>query len=134
MIADTDFFIDLMRSKRQHHEAAVRKLAVLDAGGAKIGMTAVTRFELSSGIEQFVRPDEERNRVRRLVRAYPTYPLEGAAADWAGEIYGALRAKGTAIGVADALIAAMALAIGEPLLTRNLREFARVQGLQIEGY
>jgi tRNA(fMet)-specific endonuclease VapC len=134
MIADTDFFIDIMHAKRQFHEAAVRKLEDLETGGIKIGMTAVTRFELSSGIEQFVRPDEERNRVRRLVRAYPTYSLEGGVADRAGEIYGSLRAAGTSIGVADALIAATALATGETLVTRNRKDFARVQGLRIEGY
>jgi tRNA(fMet)-specific endonuclease VapC len=134
MIADTDFFIDIMRSRRQHHEAAVRKLEDLDSTGVKIGMAAVTRFELSSGIEQFVRPQEERDRVRRLVRAYPTYPLEGAAADRAGEIYGSLSVRGTPIGVADALIAGTALTHGETLLTRNRKHFGRVPGLPIEAY
>jgi tRNA(fMet)-specific endonuclease VapC len=134
MIADTDFFIDIMRSKRQHHDVAVRKLEELDAGGIKISMAAITRFELSSGIEQFVRPDEERARVRRLVRAYPTLPLEGATADRSGEIYGFLRARGTTIGVADALIGATALVYGESVLTRNRKHFSRIQGLQIETY
>lgn len=134
MIADTDFFIDVMRSRRQHHRAAVHKMEELEAGGVKIGMTAVTRFELSSGIQQFVRPDEERSRVLRLVRAYPAYPVEGEDADRAGEIHGSLMAAGTPIGVADALIAATALSRGETLLTRNRKHFARVPGLRIEGY
>ena len=134
MIGDTDFFIDLMHAGRAHHGDAVRKATELEGQGVRIAMTAITRFELATGIEQFFRPVEEREKVGRLVRAYPTYVLDGPAADHAGAVYGSLRARGTAIGAADALIAAIALENREPLLTRNHKDFSRVESLSIVTY
>jgi tRNA(fMet)-specific endonuclease VapC len=42
-----------------------------------------------------------------------------------------LEAQGTPIGAVDTMIAGVALAHGLILVTRNVREFERVQGLQI---
>ena len=97
-------------------------------------MTAVTRTELQVGIELFARPEQERAAVQALLAAYPTYPLDGASADVAGRIYGGLRARGTPIGIMDAMIAAIALERREELLTRNRREFSRVEGLILVPY
>ena len=72
MIGDTDFFIDLMHTRRIHHVAAVEKAKELESQGVRIAMTALTRFELSVGIAQFVEPAKEREKVRRLIHAYPT--------------------------------------------------------------
>lgn len=49
-------------------------------------------------------------------------------------MFRALKAAGTLIGANDMWIAATALAHGQPLLTRNAREFTRVPGLQVESY
>ena len=134
MIGDTDFFLDLMQTRRAHHVAAVERARELESQGVRIVMTAITRFELSAGIAQFVEPAKEREKVRRLIRAYPTYALDGPAGDHAGAIHGTLRARGMALGTADSLIAAIALENREPLLTRNRKDFSRVQGLTIETY
>ncbi len=72
--------------------------------------------------------------VQALVAAYPTYPLDGTSADRAGTIHGSLRAKGAGIGILDAMTAAIALERGEELLTRNRREFSRVDGLNVVTY
>ena len=50
MIGDTDFFVDLMRQRSAHHARAVAKIPELESRGIRIAMTAVTRFELASGI------------------------------------------------------------------------------------
>ena len=88
MIGDTDFFIDLMHARRTHHGNAVQKATELESQGVRIAMTAITRFEVSTGVEQFVRPAEEREKVGSLIRAYPTYALDGPAADRAGALSG----------------------------------------------
>jgi tRNA(fMet)-specific endonuclease VapC len=58
--------------------------------------------------------------------------------DQAANAYGALRttleAQGTPIGPLDKLIAAHALALQATLVTNNVREFARVPGLNVEDW
>ncbi len=134
MIGDTDFFIDLMRRRSAHHAKAVAKVRELEARGLRIAMTAMTRFELASGIMGSLEPAREREKVLRAVESFPAYPLDGPSADRAGALYGTLRGRGAGIGPADALIAGIALENGEPLLTRNLADFRRVEGLVLETY
>ena len=58
--------------------------------------------------------------------------------DQAGLIHGRIRAqlaeRGTPIGPNDLLIAAITLANDLTLVTHNIREFNRVEGLQIEDW
>lgn len=134
MIGDTDFFIDLMHAGRPRHADALARVEDLEARGVRMAMTAVTRFELAAGVEQYARPREEQERIQALLRTYPTYPVDGASADRAGRILGALRARGVSIGAADALIAGVVLERDESLLTRNRKDFSRVEGLRLETY
>ena len=55
--------------------------------------------------------------------------LTDAAAKRAAEVHQELKAS--PIGERDTLIAGVCLAIGRPLLTRNVRHFRRVPGLQV---
>ncbi|OYW68755.1 MAG: VapC toxin family PIN domain ribonuclease [Bosea sp. 12-68-7] len=52
----------------------------------------------------------------------------------AAEIRAALRACGTPIGPYDVLIAGQALARGLILITNNVAEFSRVEGLRVEDW
>lgn len=51
-----------------------------------------------------------------------------------GELYRALRSKGTMIGANDLWIAATALAYNEGLLSRNRSDFNKVSKLRLETY
>ncbi len=134
MIGDTDFFIDLMRRRSPHHAAAVEKVRALEGRGVRIAMTAITRFELSAGIEGSASPEGERRKVLRAVGAYPAFPFDGPSADRAGAIHGALRGRGVRIPADDAMIAGIALENREPVLTRDAGHFRRVEGLAVEPY
>ena len=52
----------------------------------------------------------------------------------AGQVRAALRGRGTPIGPYDVLIAGQALARGLVLVTHNVAEFSRVEGLSIEDW
>ena len=52
----------------------------------------------------------------------------------AGDVRAALRARGTPIGPYDVLIAGQALARGLILVTHNVAEFSRVEGLRVENW
>jgi tRNA(fMet)-specific endonuclease VapC len=53
------------------------------------------------------------------------------AADRAAAVRRALEGRGTSIGMADSLIAGIVLANDGMLLTRNRRNFERVEGLKL---
>ena len=61
-------------------------------------------------------------------------PFDDVDARVAAEIRAVLRRAGTPIGPYDNLIAGQALARDLTLVTRNIREFERVQGLRLENW
>jgi tRNA(fMet)-specific endonuclease VapC len=78
-------------------------------------------------------------RHARLVDAFVTrlstiLPWDAASAEQAMRIKQDLAAKGTPIGGNDIMIAGHALATECVLVTNNVREFARVEGLRFEDW
>lgn len=68
------------------------------------------------------------------MKPYASVPLDDRAAEiFAKERY-RLESIGQSIGPYDLMIAAIALANGLVLVTHNVREFSRIQGLQIEDW
>ena len=61
-------------------------------------------------------------------------PWDRAVVDATTEIKVALRVAGTPIGPNDMTIAGHAIAAGAVLVTNNMREFAQVPGLMMEGW
>lgn len=61
-------------------------------------------------------------------------PFELKDSERAGEIRANLQRKGTPIGSYDVLIAGQALARNLVLITHNVKEFQRVEGLQFEDW
>ncbi len=133
-IADTDFFIDVMNPVRAHHARAVAAAERFDASDEPLWVSALTRFELATGCERYVDPPRERARVQALLEGYPTLAFTAEIAERAGRIHGALARGGRALGAVDAMIAATALEQDAAVLSRNVREFRRVQGLRVDAY
>jgi tRNA(fMet)-specific endonuclease VapC len=72
--------------------------------------------------------------VEFLKEPFVVLDLDAKDARIAGEIRGYLALKGTPIGPYDVLIAGQALARGMTLVTANVREFSRVDGLKLEDW
>ncbi|MCX7192139.1 MAG: PIN domain-containing protein, partial [Proteobacteria bacterium] len=68
--------------------------------------------------------------LAQLLRPMQLLPFDSECAFHAARIRVELEAAGTPIGSHDMLIAATALRHQATLVTRNVREFSRVQGLQ----
>jgi tRNA(fMet)-specific endonuclease VapC len=60
--------------------------------------------------------------------------VDGAVAKAYGPIRAGLAQQGTPIGANDLWIAAQALVCGAVLVTANLREFERVEGLSLDNW
>lgn len=73
-------------------------------------------------------------RVQQLPAALVVLPFNEPADEHYADIRTALGRAGTPIGSHDLLVAAHARSRGLTLVTHNLREFARVPGLTVEGW
>lgn len=73
-------------------------------------------------------------RVKRWISIIPVLPMEEGTDVYYGRIRANLERRGTTIGGNDLLIAAHALALGATLVTDNVREFGRVEGLTVVNW
>jgi len=73
-------------------------------------------------------------KVESLLATIPVLPLETPADAEYGNIRAELEAAGKTIGMNDLLIAAQAYTLGLTLVTDNLREFSRIQGLKVDNW
>lgn len=81
------------------------------------------------------RPSERRERrFRELLAGLGVLHVEGNVAPIYGHLRAALQSRGQPIGQNDLWIAAHALAEDLTLVTDNVGEFARVEGLRIENW
>jgi tRNA(fMet)-specific endonuclease VapC len=75
-----------------------------------------------------------RVQVEAVLNAIPILPLDRNVGETYGRIRAALEFQGRPIGANDLWIAAHALALESTLVTANIDEFARVEGLRIENW
>ncbi|MCK6402904.1 MAG: type II toxin-antitoxin system VapC family toxin [Sphaerotilus natans subsp. sulfidivorans] len=99
---------------------------------ADVGVPAIVEYELRYGL---LRLPQETATPRLAALAQLLQPMQRLAFDsecaaQAARIRAELEARGTPIGPHDILIAATALRHQSTLVTRNVREFSRVPGLQ----
>lgn len=100
-----------------------------------LAISAVTRLEVEYGLR--ANPARARS-IAGVVRSFcgtiETLPFDAACADRGAEIRAVLRMRGTPIGPFDLLIGATALRHGLVIVTNNVREFERIDGLGVEDW
>lgn len=97
-----------------------------------VAVPAIVEYELRYGLLRLP-PEMAAPRLAALTTLLlpmQKLPFDSECADHAARIRTTLEAAGNPIGPHDALIAATALRHGATLITRNVREFSRVPGLQ----
>ena len=101
-----------------------------------LGVPAIVEYELRYGLLRLP-ADAAAPRLAalaQLLRPMQMLPFDSACAAHAASLRVSLEASGTPIGPHDTLIAATALRHQAVLITRNVREFARVPGLQLQTW
>ncbi len=99
---------------------------------AEVGVPAIVEYELRYGLAR-LGADASAPRMQaldQLLRPMQRLAFDRECADCAARLRAELEAAGAPIGPHDTLIAATALRHQATLVTRNLREFSRVRGLQ----
>ncbi|PIN81212.1 hypothetical protein COV11_02340 [Candidatus Woesearchaeota archaeon CG10_big_fil_rev_8_21_14_0_10_30_7] len=130
MILDTTFLIDVM----DEDDKAVAKLLDIIKKGEPQLITAPTIFELFTGITRSKKPEQEKNKIIKVLEGQIVVHLDNNSAEKAGEIDGNLMKDGKPIGVIDSMIAGIALIKKDKILTRNIKDFSKIKGLEIETY
>lgn len=129
MLLDTTFLIDLMRGD----EDAVEKATELEEDLIQQRLSSMTLFELYYGVARSDQPKEEREKVENILSSKPIHPADTAVMRKAGRLSGELANEGDAVGDGDVIIDATADVVDEPVLTRNVDDFARLHS-DVETY
>ena len=126
---DTNICIFIIKNKP---ETVRKKLESIAPGD--IAISSVTHGELCHGVEKS--QDREKNRLALaiLLARIPVLPFTAECSEEYGKIRADLERNGTPIGPLDTLIAAHAKALDLTLVTNNVREFVRVEGLNVEDW
>lgn len=121
---DTDTCIDALRGSFPAIQRHMRRLSP-----ASIRMASIVRAELLLGAEKSLQPDRTRSTVIAFLRPFAVADFDSAAATAYARIRAELERRGEVIGPNDLILGATVLSRGGILVTRNAREFDRVEGL-----
>jgi tRNA(fMet)-specific endonuclease VapC len=98
-------------------------------------LSVITASELLHGVYRASLPDVRAKRsafVEGVLERFPVLSVDLACARAHAWLWAELRQAGTSIGPHDLWLAAMCVAHGLTMVTGNVREFARVPGLEFE--
>jgi tRNA(fMet)-specific endonuclease VapC len=126
---DTDIASYIMKRSDDAVLRRLRTVAVSD-----VCISAIAKAELEYGVEVSPRRQWDQQALDAFLRHVEVLGFPGEAAAEHGRIRADLKARGTMIGANDLLIAAHARCLGLTLVTKNTREFGRVQGLKMENW
>ena len=128
---DTNVFVDLARGKRtsvqEHYIEAV-------LASASMVTSVVVHHELQFGVFASRDPVVAARHVAAVMQDITIEPLTEDDVTVAARVRATLKRTGSPIGPYDVLIAGQALARGWTLVTANVGEFQRVQGLKIQDW
>ena len=116
--------------KRRPPEA----LVTFNQHAGQLCISSITLAELMHGVEKSARPHHNLLQVEDFVSRLTVLEYGNKAAAHYGDIRATLERKGTSIGVNDLHIAGHARCAGLTLVTNNLQEFERVEGLRIDNW
>lgn len=128
---DTDTCIFLMRGESPLLATKVQSVPLQQQV-----MSAVTFAELTYGVTASAPAKRKQNQA-----VLDSLALHLAVLDWPqdaakhyAEIRADLKKRGAQLGAADLMIAAHARTMGATIVTKNMKDFGRVKGLQVENW
>ncbi|HEX3888404.1 MAG TPA: tRNA(fMet)-specific endonuclease VapC [Phenylobacterium sp.] len=127
-LLDTNLCIRVLRDRPK----AVRDRFNLEADGLCI--STIVLSELLHGAAKSDRPEHNRREVEGFAARLDVLAFDEAAAAHAADIRATLERQGQPIGGYDLLIAGHARSRGLTVITGNLAEFGRIDGLRCEDW
>jgi tRNA(fMet)-specific endonuclease VapC len=130
VLLDTSFLIDLMNGDA----AAVEKARELEADLVQQRLSAMTLFELYYGVGRVTDSAAEREQIEKVLASKPVHPADTAVMRKAGRLAGELASEGDPVADGDVIIGATAAVVDQPVLTRNVEDFERLDDVAVETY
>jgi tRNA(fMet)-specific endonuclease VapC len=125
---DTNIVIYVIKRRPVH------VLEVFNLHAGLMCVSSITYAELLHGVEKSTKPEHNLRQVEDFTSRLEVLDYEIKAAAHYGDIRADLERKGTIIGINDLHIAGHARSAGMILVTNNLREFDRVEGLRLDNW
>ncbi len=125
---DTSLCVRALRDRPAH----IRKRFHVEA--QSLCISTIVLYELYVGALASARPAENRQAIDEFASRLEVLEFDNAAADHAADIRLSLTRQGQLIGSNDLLIAGHARSLGLKVITGNLGEFTRVEGLRCEDW
>ena len=131
VLLDTNILIYLIKNHPPQVAERIDALAPNDS----LAMSFITWAELLQGAEGSQRREATLRQLHQLARQVPVLYPEGPqiCRHYAVQAT-ALKRRGTPIGANDLWIACHALALDATLVSHNVSEFARIEGLRLEDW
>lgn len=126
---DTNICIYAIKKKP---EKVLSKLK--DKNPEDICISAVTYAELACGVEKSAEVERNRLALSLLLASIEILDFDSKAAEEYGSVRANLEKRGVPIGPLDMMIAGHARSLGYTVVTNNLKEFSRVDGLKTENW
>ena len=134
-LLDTSVLVDVSKGDRSPQgRRAQSELLTRLRTGATLFTSRVNEAEFRVGGYRSKDPARETAKIDAVLAATVILEFDAVAARTFARIKAAVLSIGKFPEDMDVLIAAVALANGEPLLTRNPRHFSDIPGLMVESY
>jgi tRNA(fMet)-specific endonuclease VapC len=130
-LLDTNALIDLVRSRPA---AVMDRYVEQSLAGGELFLSTISLFEFEVGMHRSHRHASQATALNQLLRTIEIVPFTEEDASATARVKAALTADGRLIGGYDLLIAGQALARNLIVVTSNVREFSRVEGLAVEDW
>jgi predicted nucleic acid-binding protein len=112
---DTSVIIGILKG-----DLRIRDFVVSHSKNGMVSTTSITEYELLRHSDMI-----KKDAAQQLLSKLAIYPFDSKAASKAAAIYAYLKGKGTMINENDIMIAAIALANGEALITKD-KDFEQI--------
>ncbi len=126
---DTSFVIDFFRGKQE----AVEFAQTLATDNEVVTIAAPTLMELATGTV-LAESRREKEQLNAFLSSITVLPLDKKAAMLAGELNALLITGGEMIEPMDVQIGGIAATNNHQLITRNVKQFGRIPGLNVRTY
>jgi tRNA(fMet)-specific endonuclease VapC len=117
----------------RNHSLVVERCQAYLNDHDKINISIITYYEIVSGLKHRD-AQKQLTSFQEFVSYNTVLPLSTSSATISADIYANLRNKGTPIDDIDILIAGIAIANNLIIVTNNIRDFGKIENLEIQDW
>ncbi len=128
-LLDTNTCIQFLNGRSASIRQRFESLSVAD-----LSLCSIVKAELFYGAIKSARSETNIAKLVHFFQRFPSLPFDDSAAEVYGRIRTRLELQGNPISPNDLLIASIALANRQILVTHNVREFGRIEELTVEDW